>query len=150
MANKQYSSRMIMMISIALGIVLVLIIWPLSMVGKGDTSGTGAVGGDEAELRIQPVARIEMQKAVAKSDGQPRDGATIYNTICMVCHATGVAGAPKTGDKATWAPRIAAGMAALIQSAANGKGAMPAKGGASDLSDAELAAAVEHLVGLSK
>ncbi|MEO8410243.1 MAG: c-type cytochrome [Propionivibrio sp.] len=154
MQKKQYSSRMIMMISIAVGIVLAVIIWPLSMIGKG--GAPTAVGGDAAELRIQPVARVEMQQAVApsaqsaQSDGPPRDGETVYNTICSVCHATGVAGAPKAGDKAAWAPRIANGLEALIKSATVGKGAMPPKGGASDLTDAELAAAVEHLVNLSK
>jgi len=147
MANKQYSSRMIMTITILVSIALIVIIWPLSMIGK---QAETAVGGDEAELRIQPVARVEMQKAVVKSDGAPRDGATVYNTICMACHATGVAGAPKAGDKAAWAPRIATGMEALLKSATNGKNAMPPRGGAADLTDAELAAAVEHLVGMAK
>jgi cytochrome c5 len=59
-------------------------------------------------------------------------------------------GAPKAGDKAAWAPRIATGTAALINSVTNGKGAMPPKGGGADLTDAEIKAAVEHLVGLAK
>ena len=148
MANKQYSSRTIMVITILVSLVLVIIIWPLSMIGKG--GGSAPVGGDEAELRIQPVARVEMQKAEVKSDGAPRDGATVYNSICMACHATGAAGAPKAGDKAAWAPRIASGMEAMLNSAINGKGAMPPRGGGADLTDPEVAAAVEHLVGLSK
>ena len=148
MTNKQqHSSRTIMTITIVVAAVLVVIVWPLSMMGKGDiTSGAS----DDAELRIQPVARVEMQKAVVKSDGKPRDGATIYNTVCTACHATGVAGAPKTGDKAAWAPRIATGNAALLKSATDGKNAMPARGGAADLTDAELKAAVDYLVGKSK
>ncbi|HQO29833.1 MAG TPA: c-type cytochrome, partial [Accumulibacter sp.] len=72
------------------------------------------------------------------------------NAVCNACHGTGAAGAPKAGDKAAWAPRIAAGMPALLESATKGKNAMPPKGGAADLSDAELKAAVEHLVGLAK
>jgi len=148
MANKQqHSSQTIMTITIVVAAVLVVIVWPLSMMGKGDLA-TGA--SDDAELRIQPVARVEMQKAVGKSDGKPRDGATIYNTVCTACHATSVAGAPKTGDKAAWAPRIATGMAALLKSATDGKNAMPARGGAADLSDAELKAAVDYLVGKAK
>ena len=148
MANKpQDSSRAIMTITIVVALVLVVVIWPLSMLGKGDaTSGSS----DDAELRIQPVARVEMQKAVVKSDGKPRDGATVYNTVCMACHAGGVAGAPKTGDKAAWAPRIATGNAAMLTTATNGKGAMPPRGGAADLSDAELKAAVDYLVGKAK
>jgi len=147
MANKQNSSQKILTITIVVAIVLVILIWPLSMIGKG---GTTAGSSDEAELRILPVARVEMQKAVVKSDGKPRDGATVYNAVCMVCHASGVAGAPKTGDKAAWAPRIAAGNATMLKNATNGKGAMPARGGAADLSDAELKAAVDYLVSKSK
>ena len=147
MANKQpHSSRTIMTITIAVAAILVVVVWPLSMLGKGDTSA----GSDDAELRIQPVARVEMQKAIVKSDGKPRSGEAIYNTVCTACHATGVAGAPKTGDKAAWAPRIATGSAALLKSAAEGKNAMPARGGAADLSDAELKAAVDYLVGKAK
>ena len=147
MADKQpHSSRTIMTITIAVAAILVVVVWPLSMLGKGDTT----TGSDDAELRIQPVARVEMQKAVVKSDGKPRDGATVYNTLCSACHATGVAGAPKTGDKAAWAPRIATGSAALLKSATEGKNAMPARGGAADLTDAELKAAVDYLVGKAK
>ena len=147
MADKQpHSSRTIMTITIAVAAILVVVVWPLSMLGKGDTSA----GSDDAELRIQPVARVEMQKAVVKSDGKPRDGATVYNTLCSACHATGVAGAPKTGDKAAWAPRIATGNSALLKSATEGKNAMPARGGAADLTDAELKAAVDYLVGKAK
>ena len=147
MTNKQpHSSRTIMTITIAVAAILVVVVWPLSMLGKGDTTA----GSDDAELRIQPVARVEMQKAVVKTDGKPRSGEAIYNTVCTACHATGVAGAPKTGDKAAWAPRIATGNAALLKSAAEGKNAMPARGGAADLTDAELKAAVDYLVGKAK
>ncbi len=148
MAQQQYSSRAILMITIVIAIILIVVIWPLSMIGKGSVT---AGGGDDADARIQPVAKLELAKvAPAKSDGKPRDGATVYNSVCMACHASGAAGAPKAGDKAAWAPRIATGMPALIKSVTNGKNAMPAKGGAADLTDAEIKAAVEHLVGLSK
>ena len=148
MANKpQNSSRSIMMITIAVAVVLVVLVWPLSQMGKGDSAGEA---GDDVELRILPVARVEMQQAKPKGDGKPRDAETVYKTVCSACHATGLAGAPKTGDKAAWAPRIATGAAALLKSAANGKNAMPARGGAADLTDAELKAAVEYLVGQAK
>ena len=147
MANKPHSSRTIMTITIAVAAVLVVLVWPLSMIGKGDSAPDAS---QDAELRIQPVARVEMQKAVVKSDGKPRDGETIYNAVCAACHAGGLVGAPKTGDQAAWAPRIATGMAALQKSASNGKNAMPARGGAADLSDDELKAAVDYLVGKAK
>lgn len=135
-----------MIVTIIIGIVLTLVIWPLSMIGKGSSSGSS----DEAELRIQPIAHVEMQKVVVKSDGKPRTGEMVYNTVCKACHEAGVAGAPKTGDKAAWGPRIATGLAALLKSASDGKNAMPPKGGAADLTDAELKAAVEYLTGKAK
>jgi len=135
------------MLAIAAAILLIVIVLPLSYLGKGDAKTADA---DEAELRILPVARVEMQKAVVVSDGKPRSGATIYNSVCKACHEAGVAGAPKTGDKSAWAPRIATGNAALLKSATNGKNAMPARGGAADLTDSELKSAVEYLVGKAK
>ena len=145
MAQRQLSSRTIALLTVVAVVVLIAVIWPLSMLGKG-TSSPGTA--DEAELRIQPVARVEIQSqpVVSAASGNPRDGLAVYNTVCMVCHATGVAGAPKTGDKAAWAPRIAQGAATLLKSVVNGKGAMPPKGGGSDLSDNEVKAAVEYLM----
>jgi len=86
---------------------------------------------------------ISAQSAVA-------DGAATYNTVCFACHSTGAAGAPKTGDKAAWAPRIAQGMDVMKQHAVKGfkgsTGVMPPKGGRADLPDADIEAAVEYLV----
>jgi cytochrome c5 len=74
----------------------------------------------------------------------------VYNTVCGACHNTGAANAPKAGDKAAWAPRLGQGKDALYKSAIGGKGAMPPKGGAADLSDGEIKAAVDHLIGQAK
>ena len=148
MDKKPHSSRSIMLITIGVAILLSLLVWPLSKLGKGHAS---APGGDAAELRVQPVARVEMRQApVVRSDGKPRSGEAVYTAICQTCHAAGLAGAPKTGDKAAWAPRIASGSAALLKTALNGKGGMPARGGGADLTDAELKAAVEYIVSKSK
>lgn len=77
-------------------------------------------------------------------------GPQVYNTACLACHTPGVAGAPKLGDKETWAPRIAQGMSVLKDHAINGyqgkNGYMPPKGGRTDLSDAEIVAAIEYMV----
>ena len=70
--------------------------------------------------------------------------------MCVACHAQSVAGSPKIGDKAAWAPRIKQGMDTLVQSVLKGKGAMPPKGGNPSLSDAEIKAAVEFLVSQAK
>ena len=76
-------------------------------------------------------------------------GEALYKQACQVCHAAGVAGAPKFGDKAAWAPRLQMGIDALYQSALKGKGAMPPKGGTS-ASDADLHAAVEFMTAAAK
>jgi cytochrome c5 len=78
------------------------------------------------------------------------DGKALYQSVCAVCHGAGIAGAPKTGDKAAWQARIAQGNATLYEHALKGKGAMPPKGGAMSASDAEVKAAVDYLVGQSK
>ena len=67
----------------------------------------------------------------------------------MACHGAGVAGAPKFGDKAAWAPRVKQGIDTLVQNAIKGKGAMPPKGGSS-ASDADVRAAVQYMVNAAK
>ena len=77
-------------------------------------------------------------------------GKAVFDANCQACHATGVAGAPKLGDKAAWAPRIGSGAAALQTSALKGKNAMPPKGGNLSLSDADVKAAVDYMVAQAK
>ena len=78
------------------------------------------------------------------------NGEKVYKGICFSCHDVGVAGSPKLGDKEAWATRIATGNDALYGSAINGKNAMPAKGGNPALSDDEIKAAVDYMVGQSQ
>jgi cytochrome c5 len=73
----------------------------------------------------------------------------LYAQTCSTCHTPGIAGAPKVGDKAAWAPRIAQGMATLTVNAIKGKGAMPPKGGSS-ASDVDIKAVVTYMVNASK
>ena len=77
-------------------------------------------------------------------------GEALYKQTCQMCHGAGVAGAPKLGDKAAWAPRLSAGLDALYASAVKGKGAMPPRGGAAQASDADLRAAVEYMAAAAK
>ncbi len=147
MAEK-HSSKGIMVATIVVAIVLTAVVVPFSM--KGEKSAADANSSDQADSRIQPVAKFELAKAAPAAAAGPKDGATVYNSVCGACHGTGVAGAPKAGDKAAWAPRIAQGNDALYKSVTAGKGAMPPKGGAADLSDDEIKGAVNHLVGLAK
>lgn len=147
MAEKHDFSKSTLVTTIAVALLLVVLIWPLSQMGKG---GAPVGNSDETDIRIQPVAKLQLQPAASPADGKPRDGASIYGSICMACHATGVASAPKAGDKAAWAPRLAQGKEVLYKNALNGKNAMPPKGGAASLTEAELKAAVDHLIGLVK
>ncbi len=82
--------------------------------------------------------------------GKTADGKKVFDTTCAVCHGTGVAGAPKFGDKAAWAPRIKTGIDTLYQVALTGKGAMPPRGGNKDLADGEVKAAVDYMVAGAK
>ena len=76
-------------------------------------------------------------------------GEALYKQACVACHAAGVAGSPKFGDKAAWAPRIATGLDMLTASVIKGKGAMPPKGGSAG-SDADIRSAVEYMVSAAK
>lgn len=91
--------------------------------------------------------------APAAPAANPEAGKSAYNKTCAMCHAAGVAGAPKPGDKADWGPRIAQGKDTLYKHAIEGfngaKGAMPARGGNAKMSDEDVKAAVDYMVGLS-
>ena len=86
----------------------------------------------------------------APAGGAKADGKAVYDKTCHVCHGTGLAGAPKFGDKAAWAPRIATGMQTLHNASIKGLNAMPPKGGNMALSDAEVMAAVDYMVSAAK
>ena len=78
------------------------------------------------------------------------NGKKVYDGACVACHASGVAGAPKLGDKSAWAPRLATGLDALTASVIKGKGAMPPKGGNASIPDADIRAAVEYMAAAAK
>ena len=145
MADKNSSSKM-MYLSIAVAVVLMAVVVPFSMSGKGKSDAVS--NADDVESRIAPVAKIEMQ--AGGGDGGAKDGKTVYNTVCAGCHGAGVMGAPKMGDKGAWAGRIGQGMATLDNHAINGFKGMPARGGSASLTDDEVKAAVEYMVNGSK
>lgn len=97
-----------------------------------------------------PVAAAAPAPAAAAPAAAGAKGKSIYESSCVACHAAGVAGAPKAGDKTAWAPRLKTGRDALYASALKGKGAMPPKGGNMALPDADVKAAVDYLAGLAK
>ena len=109
--------------------------------------------------RIQPVGQVRVGKsdeivaaaapaaaAAAPAAGGGQSGEQVYNSACVACHSTGVAGAPKVGDKAAWEPRLAQGKDALLSAALKGKGAMPPKGGNMSLGDADIAGAIQYML----
>jgi cytochrome c5 len=94
-------------------------------------------------------ASVTMPPAAAKAPS-PAAGKATFDAACSVCHGAGVAGAPKLGDKAAWAPRIKTGIEALHASALKGKGAMLPKGGNLAIADADVKAAVDYMVAAAK
>lgn len=94
----------------------------------------------------QPSAPAAAVKVAQADSGA---GEALYKQACVACHAAGVAGSPKFGDKAAWAPRIQTGIDALTSSVVKGKGAMPPKGG-SAASDTDIRSAVVYMVNAAK
>ena len=109
-------------------------------------SGTAPVTEESAakiEERIKPVAVVEVGE-----DSGPhveKSGEEVVKAACAACHASGVMGSPKIGDKSAWGPRIAQGYKTLIKNATSGIRAMPARGGNPDLTDGEVANAVAYM-----
>lgn len=109
-----------------------------------------AAGKDDeaAAKRIAPVARVELAAPAAGGAAGSRSGEQIYKAVCGACHEAGVAGAPKLGDSAAWAPRLKQGLDGLMKTATAGKNGMPPRG-ASDASDAELARTIVYMANKS-
>ncbi|AOJ00537.1 cytochrome C [Burkholderia mayonis] len=108
-------------------------------------AGTDGLSDEAVAKRIAPIAQVDVKDANA-----PRvykTGEEVYKAVCVTCHGTGAAGAPKFGDDAAWAPRIAAGYDEVLHIALTGKGAMPPRGGTNpdDYSDYEVARAVVYM-----
>jgi len=168
MAKKSYA----MHVAMILGSSAVLLVFIFILVAhhriipdkvRMDRS-TLLAGGSSVAERIKPVGEIAVVGAQAGQAPAPsaaaapapavRDGQQVYQAGCVACHDAGVAGAPKVGDKGQWAKRTAKGLGTLYASAVNGvqgsAGVMPPKGGNLALSDAEVKAAVDYMVGRSR
>ncbi len=138
----------------------VIIVLALSLRGKPDLDANPSQQR-LAEERIAPVAGVrqgadgqaalaaaaaEAQAAAAPAESGPVDGSQVYNTVCMACHAAGVAGAPQPGSE-EMAKRFAEkGADGLKNSAINGLNVMPPRGGRPDLSDEQIQAAIEFML----
>jgi cytochrome c5 len=134
----------VLVLAFVIPIVLIVLLSQLATSGKIFDKDSPAMSPDEIAKRIRPVADAAV--GASGSGGKTlKTGEQIYATVCTACHATGVAKAPKYGDKRDWGPRIRTGQKALVQFALKGGGAMPARGGASDLSDFEVERAVVYM-----
>ena len=145
-------------IAVLVAIAIVISIIAINLVGEKAPS---AWEEQKVLNRIKPLGVLattleEAKKAsfvaeapVVAVASEPMTAEQIYNTACMACHATGVAGAPKTGDVAAWAPRIAQGDDVLFEHATKGFKGMPPRGGSSQLTDEDVTAAIDFMVGKS-
>ena len=124
----------------------------LAPVGHVSVVGSAAPAAEAAPAST-PVPAEAAAPAVAEAAPAPAaapSGESTYKATCFACHDFAVAGAPKFGDKAAWAPRIAQGKETLYDHALHGfngqSGVMPAKGGNAGLSDDAVKAAVDHMI----
>ena len=124
-------------------------ILPVLLVALLAACGKSEAPKSEAAPAPAAAAPAPQAAAPAADTADGGKGAELFKKTCAMCHQTGVAGAPKLGDKADWGPRIAQGKDTLYKHAIEGfngqKGAMPAKGGNPSLSDDEVKAAVDYI-----
>lgn len=121
---------------------------------QGQSSSQATSKGNQSGNGNASAAAAKTQSVAANASGSKPDGQAVWKAHCSACHATGAAGAPKIGDTKEWGPILAkTSKATLYKHAINGfkgkRGYMPAKGGASSLSDAQVKAAVDYMVGKS-
>lgn len=142
--QKKDSTSLILMI--AGGAVLALAVFAL-LSNLGSTVAKNSVD-DQAKAEyqqkamskvLQPIGTVaSVDKSLAPVE---RTGEQVYAT-CGSCHASGLLDSPKTGSDADWTPRAAGGLDALVTSAINGKGGMPARGGDPSITDKEIRSAI--------
>lgn len=144
MSNNSKTSLVAVLGAVAIPVASVYLIaqlWNSASSSSADL-GSPTMSTEAVTARIQPVGLSKASEPVAPG---ARTGEQVYTAICATCHATGAAGAPKVGDNAAWAPRLSQGMATLLDHAVKGFKAMPARGGAPDLTDDEVARAVAYM-----
>jgi len=131
---------------IVLGIILLVTFATNKPLGGAGSESTNA---QAVAARVRPVAEEGFSFKDANAPKVLQAGSAVYNAVCVACHGTGAAGAPKAGDAGAWSARIAQGYDTLVQHAVQGIRAMPAKGGNPDLDDIEVARAVVYMANQS-
>ena len=128
---------------------IVVIVLLAQLATSGRIYDEEAMAPEAVAKRIKPVAEANMGTA-GPAGKVLKTGEEVYKSTCMACHGAGVANAPKFGDKKAWAMHLMHGTEHVYENALKGKGAMPPKGGNLTLSDAEVKAAVDHMLGAVK
>ncbi|MCG2599956.1 c-type cytochrome [Achromobacter insuavis] len=141
--------QLIVTVVLAFVVPIAIIILLVNMVTSGTKVGAGSdtLSSEAVTKRIAPVAGFALVDANAPKVF--KTGEQVFTAVCTACHTAGVAGAPKIGDSAAWAPFIQSGFDAMMNVALHGKGGMPAKGGNPTLSDFEVARAVVYMANKS-
>lgn len=99
------------------------------------------------KMRVLPIITLSgLLLGASAALAADRSTETLYKTKCAVCHLSGAAGAPKTGNAAQWAPRIAKGKEVMLNSVVKGLNAMPPKGLCMDCTDAEFTALIDYMI----
>ncbi|MEK2600180.1 c-type cytochrome [Burkholderia arboris] len=131
--------------SFAIPIILIVLFANYANHAFRSGAGTDALSDEQVAARIAPFAKVDVKDANAPRTY--KTGEDVYKAVCVTCHGTGAAGAPKFGNKDDWAPRISQGFDTLLKTALAGKGAMPPRGGTSpdDVSDYEIARAIVYM-----
>jgi cytochrome c5 len=119
---------------------------PVAQLTLDPNAAAAPAAAPAAATNVAAVTPAAVPPPAAPAAGAGANGKSTYDSVCLACHGSGVAGAPKLGDKAAWAPRVKQGKDTLYNSALKGKGAMPPKGGNASLADDAVKAAVDYMV----
>src|SRR3954466_3247270 len=128
--------------AIIVPVIVIIMLTQFVTLDNKEAPGSDSFSPAAVARRIAPVASDAVFDATAVV--VPKTGQQVFEAQCTTCHTAGLLGAPKFGDAAAWAPRVAKGMDALWQSALHGKNSMPAQGGG-EFSDYEIARAVVYM-----
>jgi len=168
MSDREFFKSFSGLIAAIVALTVILFIAAQFIGGKTDKATEATVDAKAVAERIKPVGEVTvgavspaspnsvMEAIIPSANAAEANdkGKKTYDATCGVCHGPGVAGAPKLGDKAAWAPRVAQGNDTLYTHAIKGYqgkvGMMPAKGGNASLKDEDVKAGVDYMVGKAK
>jgi cytochrome c5 len=137
----------VIVLSFVVPVLAIVLLVKYVVAEKRPGAGIEAMTPEAVAERLQPIGTITLAQASGPRTLQ--GGEAVYKLACGACHTAGLAGAPKTGDAAAWAPRLKQGYDTLVKHAVEGFKTMPAKGGNASLDNIEVARAVVWMANLS-